>query len=242
MKKYIYPFTFIACLVANTSYGVEVSAKPFGSVNAKVSATEPNIIHVKNDVIVNISAKAGAVIHEEQTTDGSAMFSTTETKPFSVLIETEKGFTFTLNASPSKNANSSSVVIHNLANKGSKNDEDSSLSYPLSMGSYSGLITHILTEIINNRIPDGFVDTWSRKYDVPDSLNSVLKVKAMEAWVGQNMRVVKLEVTNISNVELELNERYFWTKKVMAIQIDPNVSILRPNSRVFAYVILKEVE
>ncbi|MFW9274900.1 hypothetical protein, partial [Glaesserella parasuis] len=77
---------------------------------------------------------------------------------------------------------------------------------------------------------------------VPDSLNSVLKVKAMEAWVGQNMRVVKLEVTNISNVELELNERYFWTKKVMAIQIDPNVSILRPNSRVFAYVILKEVE
>lgn len=241
MKKQIYPFAFIACLVANTSYGIEISAKPFGSVNATISATEPNIIHVKNDVIVSISAKAGAVIHEEQTTDGSAMFSTTETKPFSVLVETEKGFTFTLNASPSKNANSSSVVIHNLADKGSKNDEESSLSYP-STGSYSGLITHILTEIINNRIPDGFVDTWSRKYDVPDSLKSVLRVKAIDAWVGQNMRVVKLEVTNIANVELELNERYFWTKKVMAIQIDPNVSILRPNSRVFAYVMLKEVE
>lgn len=240
MKKYAFPLTLIAMATSSIAQAIEVTANPFGTVNATISASEPNVIHVKNDRINSLSAKYGAVIQEEQLNDGSAMFSTTETKPFSVLIETEKGFTFTLNANPNKTANSSSVVIYNLADKGNEiEDINSSLAR---YQSYSGLITYVLTELLNNRLPDGFVETRKRSFDVPDSVKNVFKVRNTDAWVGQNMRVVKLELTNVSTSAIELNERYLWNKGVMAIQYDPKVTNIRPNTRVFAYVVLREVK
>lgn len=241
MKKFIYPLlSAFPLLYANSANGIEVTANPFGSVNAVVSNTEPNVIHVKNDVITSITAKSGAVIQDQQSSDGSVMFSTLETKPFSVLIETEKGFTFTLRATPRKTENSSSIVIYNLEDKGNDTEEiQNRLSH---YQSYSGLISKILTDLINEKIPDGFVESRKTRFKVDSSVTSVLGIRNVQTWVGQNMRVVKLDITNTSMSEVELNERYLWNKDVMAISYYPRVSVLRPNTRIFAYVVLKEVD
>lgn len=238
MKKITFSLSFIALALTPHTHAIDVSVSPFGSVNAIVSSSEPNVIHVKNDSIKGITAKYGAIIQDESSGDGSVMFSTLEKKPFSVLIETEKGFTFTLKATPRENSESASIVIHNLAEKGGGDEEMSDgLSH---YQSYSGLITAILTDFINGKVPDGFVDTWRTKYKA-ESLEG-LKVNNAQSWVGQNMRVVKLDLANISTREIELNERYLWTQGVMAVAYYPNVSVLLPNTRVFAYVVMKEVD
>lgn len=238
IKKTIIPLSLLTLGISQQVYAIDVTANPFGSVNAVVSSTEPNVIHVKNDTIKSLSAKAGAIIQDELSSDGSVVFSTTEKKPFSVVIETEKGFTFTLKATPNSKSESASVVIHNLADKGEVSDEviESLSRYQ----SYSGLITAILTDFMNDKMPDGFVEAWLTKYSAghTDGLN----VRNVKAWVGQHMRVVKLDITNTSMNDIELNERYLWTKGVMAVAYTPNVTILHPNTRVYAYVILKEVD
>lgn len=238
MKRIIFPLSIIALSMSNQVNAIDITANPFGSVNAVISSSEPNVIHVKHDSIKSLTAKDGAIVQDELSNDGSVVFSTVEKKPFSIVIETEKGFTFTLKANPKEKAESASVVIHNLADKGEVSDEviESLSRYQ----SYSGLITAILTDFINGKVPDGFVDSWSSKYKA-GNLDG-LKVSSGGAWVGQNMRVVKLDVTNISMNEIELNERYLWTEKVMAVAYYPRVSVLRPNTRVSAYVVMKEVD
>lgn len=237
-NKCILPLSLISMVLTSQVYAIDVTANPFGSVNATISSTEPNVIHVQNDSIKSLSAKSGAIIQDELSGDGSVVFSTTEKKPFSVVIETEKGFTFTLKAKPESKSSSASVVIHNLAEKGEVNEEVlSSLSR---YQSYSGLITAILTDFINNKVPDGFVEAWRTKYDA-GQLNG-LSVRNVKAWVGQNMRVVKVDITNTTFSPIELNERYLWTKGVMAVSYYPKVTMLPPNTRVYAYVVLREVE
>lgn len=241
MIKKIVPITLLSLLSTSAYSAVETVTSSFGTINAVVSSVEPNIIHVKNDAITNITAKSGAVMQETGTDDGSVIFSTSETKPFSIVIETEKGFTFNLRATPSEKAASNPIVISNLSDKGSKPKDDEIESFA-AYQNYSGLIAHIFTELINNRIPEGFVDTSRTKFEIHNSMKNTFKVKNTDAWVGRGMRVVKLDITNISPNTLELNERYFWAKNVMAITFYPQVYRFPPNTRVFAYVMLKEVE
>lgn len=231
----------LALFVSQTVSAVDVTAEPFGTVNANVSSKEPNIIHVKNDRITHLTAKYGSIIEDEPTSDGSVVFSTLETKPFSILVETEKGYNFTVNALPKKDISSNSVVIHNLKDKGNDVSQEI-LNGKGWYKSYSGVIAKVFTDLVNNRVPDGFVETRNKQYDVPKELNSYFKVRKTDAWVGQGMRVVKLDITNISLNPIELNERNFWTQGVMSISFYPKVYRLPPNTRAFAYVMLKEVE
>ena len=237
-KYYALP---LAILFASQVGAVDVVLKPFSSAAATVSSKEPNVINVKNDTIAAITSKNGAILNDAITTDGSVIFSTSETKPFSILIETEKGFTFTLNAAPNKNHSSASIVIHNLADKGKAVDADV-MNANFSESTYSGFLSKTLTDLINQRIPNGFVESRNRNFNVSPAFNGILKVRNTEAWVGQNVRVVKLDITNVSTSEIELNERILWEQGVMAISFYPTVSKLPPNRRVFAYVLLKEVE
>lgn len=241
MKKII-PITLLTLSASCSIQAAEVVTSSFGTVNAVVSSVEPNIIHVKNDVITGITTKSDAIIQQENTSNGSIIFSTEETKPFSVLIETEKGFTFNLNATPSSKAKSNPIIISNLSDKGSSKDHENEIESFTSYSSYSGLLTNILTEIINERIPNGFVETSKTKFEINKELNAFFKVKNTHAWVGRGMRIVKLDITNVSPNRIELNERYLWNKNVMAISYYPGVSVFPPNTRVYAYVILKEVE
>lgn len=240
MKTKFLSLSALALLVSQ-AYAVDLTAQPFGTVNANVSSKEPNIVHVKNDEITHLTAKVGAILEDEATGDGSVAFSTSEKKPFSILIETKKGYNFTLNAVPKSDISASSIVIHNLKDKGNEISEEV-LNGNGWYKTYSGVIAKVFTDLINGRVPDGFVDTRNRDYDVPRELDGIFKVRKTDAWVGNGMRVVKLDITNVSSQEVELNERNFWTKGVMAINFYPKVFKLPVNTRVFAYVMLKEVE
>ena len=234
MKNKKLKIALLMALFSQAAYSVDVVLKPFGSTNATVSSKEPNIINVKNDTIVGITSKSGAILNDAITTDGSVIFSTSETKPFSILVETEKGFNFTVNATPNKKNNAASIIIYNLAEKGKSQDADSTL-LNASDNSYSGMISRVLTELINHKVPDGFVETRKRDFAVPPTLKGVFTIRNTDAWVGEDM-------TNISQSEIELNERILWNNGVMAISFDPAATSLPPNRKVFAYVVLKEVE
>ncbi|NNH97768.1 TraK domain-containing protein [Pasteurella multocida] len=239
MKKLISVLT-LSTLLSSNAIALDLVSKPFGTVYSTISSTEPNVVHVKNDAIVGISSKSGAIIQDSTIGDGSVIFSTKESKPFSILIETEKGHTFTLKATP-KQTSSTSIVINNFDDKGSSSNEaiQQALSYPQT---YSGFISHVFTEILNKRLPNGFIESSNKSFQIDKSMQAYFKVKNTEAWVGQNVRVVKLEIKNISKTEFELNERYFWNKNVMAITFDPKTLNLYPQSTVYAYVMLREVE
>lgn len=241
MKNKKLKIALLMALFSQAAYSVDVVLKHFGSTNATVSSKEPNIINVKNDTIVRITSKIGAILNDAITANGSVIFSTSETKPFSILVETEKGFNFTVNATPNKTHNAASIIIYNLDEKGKSQDADSTL-LNASDNSYSGMISKVLTELINHKVPDGFVETRKRDFAVPPTLKGVLTIRNTDAWVGEDMRIVKLDITNISQSEIELNERILWNNGVMAISFDPAATSLPPNRKVFAYVVLKEVE
>ena len=106
MKNKHFTFALLTvALFAQATNAMEIALKPFDSTNAIVSSKEPNIINVKNDTIAHITSKGGAILNDAITTDGSVVFSTSEIKPFSILVETEKGFNFTVKATPKKNHN-----------------------------------------------------------------------------------------------------------------------------------------
>lgn len=218
----------------------DISLTPFGSANTVISSKEPNVISVRNDVVKALTSKDGAILDDTNTSDGSIVFSTLESKPFSIVVETEKGFIFTINVTPNKSRNSTSTVIHNLADKGDNNiDIAGSNSVNTS---YSGVIAQIISDLLNGNTPNGFVETRKRSFSPSSTLKNSLIIRNTEAWVGRNMRVVKLDITNKTKEDIELNERILWEKNVMGISFYPSVSILPPNRRVFAYIVLKEVE
>ncbi|TNH04040.1 hypothetical protein FHQ26_00605 [Testudinibacter sp. TR-2022] len=238
MKKYV-PLVFLLISgIANSA--VDVTANPFGSVNVSVSSKEPNVIHIKNDIITAATANGGALIQDNVLSDGSLIFSTNEINPFSIIIETEKGFTFTARATPKKDLSSTSLIIHNLADKGNKVEGGDIISSGYS--SYSNWITSTITNLVNGNVPDGFVDTSNRKYTVDKSLLSFFKISADKAWVNPEVRVIKLDIVNVSNKNLELNERYFWDKKVMAITFSPQLTMISPKSKMSVYIMFKEVK
>lgn len=239
MKIKNYFFIFLPCIFSNLSYGIDLTTYPFGTVNATVSSKEPNIINVKNDKITHLTSKSeGGIFEDEATEDGSVIFSTKETKTFSILVQTEKGANFIVNAQPNKNVSSRSIVIHNLSDKGNSVSEEV-LNNSGFDKSYSGVISYIFKELINGNIPNGFIESRKKDFPINNDLKHILKIRNTDAWVGENIRVIKLDITNISSSEIELNERYLWAKGVMAISFYPNATVLPPNTRIFAYVMVR---
>jgi hypothetical protein len=65
-----------------------------GQANIAVSNTDPNLFTVPGDRITAINSLDGGLTNQEQTDSGGAILATVSKKPFTFIVETERGLNF----------------------------------------------------------------------------------------------------------------------------------------------------
>ncbi|MCR1257714.1 TraK domain-containing protein, partial [Klebsiella pneumoniae] len=67
-----------------------------GQANIAVSNTDPNLFTVPGDRITAINSLDGGLTNQEQTDSGGAILATVSKKPFTFIVETERGLNFSI--------------------------------------------------------------------------------------------------------------------------------------------------
>ncbi len=71
-----------------------------GQQNIAASNTDPNLFTVPGDRITAINSLDGGLTNQEQTDSGGAILATVSKKPFTFIVETERGLNFSIRAVP----------------------------------------------------------------------------------------------------------------------------------------------
>lgn len=79
---------------------VVVSLANGGQANIAVSNTDPNLFTVPGDRITAVSGLDGMLTNSEQTGTGGVVVATVSKKPFTFILETERGLNFSVRAVP----------------------------------------------------------------------------------------------------------------------------------------------
>lgn len=224
-------------LLSGAAAGKSVAINPHGVISSPVSNTDPNMIAVNDDRIVSIQATQGVLTSRNATESGAVVFSTVATKPFTVFVQTESGFSFTLQATPGKQQGAA-LVVNNLRAKGG----EAAAGWEKEHMSYTSLISSLVARFINNDQPKGFIFSEDKNVEISPSVSQAFTVRPVTAWRGNALRIVRLEMTNRTSSKLELNERWLWSKGVMAISFWPRLDVISPGTTVSAIVVFREVE
>jgi conjugal transfer pilus assembly protein TraK len=225
----------LAALFASQASAESVTLNPWGRITTAVSNSDPNSISVPDDRVVSIQATQGILQSRSTTPDGAVIFTTLAEKPFTVFVQTESGFSFSVYAMPRKQPGLS-LVVNNHSVRG---DERAS-QWESSQSTYSSLLTSLISDFINNKKPTGFVFTKNTDISLSPSAQQNFTVRPVSAWRGDQIRVVRLDITNRASNRIELNERYFWSKGVMAVSYWPRLDFLSPGGTVSAVIVLRE--
>ncbi|HHD7809801.1 TPA: type-F conjugative transfer system secretin TraK, partial [Klebsiella pneumoniae] len=191
-----------ASLISGYVSADSITVNSFATISTGVSNNNPNSITVPDDRITSLQSTQGVLTAREATANGSVVFSTLATKPFTMFVQTESGFSFTVNATPRKQQGMSLVVN----NKEVKGTEDAT-TWEGSQNTYSALITGLISRFINNDKPQGFVFSKNTDVQLSPSVQSYFNVRPVTAWRGDKLRIIRLELTSRSSSRLELNER-----------------------------------
>lgn len=239
MKKKIKFLIMIPLIVLSKSiFADSISIEPMQKIYSQVSTNDPNVVSVYNDKIISVTANSGNILSNNKTNDGKIIFTTKAKKSFNMVIETETGFTFTLIVQPSSHFNGTSLIVYNKQAKGN----DDAISFKTDKESYSGLITDSLTQVMGGKSPKGFIETQSATHNLPINITQYLNVRGVNSWNGHNYIIQQFNVTNRTAQPIELNERYLWEQGVIAVSFTPNITVLKPNVSITAYVVRKGVK
>lgn len=225
----------LAALFSGYTLADSVTINSFSTISAGISNNNPNSITVPDDRITSLQSTQGVLTAREATANGSVVFSTLATKPFTLFVQTESGFSFTVNATPRKQQGLSLVVN----NKEVKGTEDAA-AWEGAQNTYSSLITTLISKFINNDIPQGYVYSKNTDLQISPSVQSFFNIRPVTAWRGDKLRIVRIELTSLSSSRVELNERWFWQEGVMAVSFWPRMDAVSPGGKVSAIILMRE--
>lgn len=73
-----------------------------GQASIAISNTSPNLFTVPGDRIIAVNSLDGALTNNEQTASGGVVVATVNKKPFTFILETERGLNLSIQAVPVK--------------------------------------------------------------------------------------------------------------------------------------------
>lgn len=97
---------------------VVVSLANVGQANIAVSNTDPNLFTVPGDRITAVSGLDGMLTNSEQTGSGGVVVATASKKPFTFILETERGLNFSVRAVPRAGAGRTVQLVSDLRGTG----------------------------------------------------------------------------------------------------------------------------
>ncbi|PAV10523.1 hypothetical protein CBG25_01780 [Arsenophonus sp. ENCA] len=234
MNKLLFCLSFI--LISTSGWAETLTVTPHSVVRLMVSNREPNVIAVMNDRIVEANSAAGKLADKKATDSGALIFTTEESAPFSLYIETENGFGFTVNAIPAKKYQGINVSVMNADAKAEEVAED----WEKTSDSYSQFITRTFMAAMNNNIPTGFVKNGRVNVNWQDAALNNFRFRDSVSFQGKNIRLLQVNIENRTTQPIQLNERVFWIPQTMAIAFNPTVNTLRPHEQVTLFLLIKE--
>lgn len=209
---------------------VTLKFAPGDQLNLAISNTNPNMIIVPGDRVVNISSAAGMLTDKKNTKAGAVFFSSPSdnSKPFTFFVETELGQVFSVNAAPRNGEGRSYRLL-----------PETQTARPLakaweSAQPYESMLINLNRSLMQGVMPDGYGPATIDK-ELPLSASG-LYATPDAAWVGNSLRVVRYKLTNPLSIPVALREQDFWQPGTRAVMVNPRYNRLIGGASTYLFV------
>lgn len=193
-----------------------------------LSNSEPNLFNVPGDTVLAVSGVDANLVRYEPTGNGGLVLSTLNKKPFTFVIETERGMTFSIRAVPRAGSGRTFQLVsasHGVSEPARIWEQ----SQP-----YESMLVALNTSLMEGGLPAGYgqVPVTSERLAAPYGL----RAEAAQAWKGHHLKVVRFNVTNPGPSVRWVNEHDFWTVGVRAVMFDTPTRQIIPGGRAGVWV------
>ncbi|MBU9844814.1 type-F conjugative transfer system secretin TraK [Rahnella ecdela] len=203
-----------------------------GQVSLVVSNTDPNLLRVAGDRVIAINSLDGELTREEKTDSGGVVLSTLKKKPFTFIIETQRGLNISIQARPHAGAG----CTIELVNKRVRAEEDAKVweeSAP-----YQSVLVMLNRAVRNGSLAQGYqsVSVRNESISVPEGLQAVPE----KAWVGHHLKIVRYTLTNLLPHPKPIEEDNFFQPTTRAVMFAEPMTQILPGGRLQLYVTSSE--
>ncbi len=147
-----------------------------GQASIAVSNTDPNLFTVAGDRVTALTSLDGELTRQEQTASGGVIVSTLNKKPFTFILETERGLNFSVQAVPRAGAGRTIRLVSELSGTGeaARTWEESS--------PYEATLVSLSQHLLGGQLPSG----WQAIPVTHEALNAPAGLSAVpeRVWVG----------------------------------------------------------
>ncbi|MCP9269141.1 type-F conjugative transfer system secretin TraK [Xenorhabdus sp. XENO-1] len=230
---YLLPInTAFATSENTTSSATIVSLSNGGQANIALSKSDPNLFTVAGDRITAINSLDGQLTRQEQTDSGGIVIATLQDKPFTFIIETERGLNFSIRAVPRQGSGRTIQLVSELSGTG-----NSAKTWEESVP-YETMLVTLNRAIHNGNIPDDYraIPVTNETLAVP----SEFKATAKNVWVGHHLKVVQYSVENKLPITLNVKESDFWQPGTRAVMFNESTQQIIGAGRMLIYVTSSE--
>ncbi|HBB3100984.1 TPA: type-F conjugative transfer system secretin TraK [Escherichia coli] len=200
-----------------------------GQASIAISNTSPNLFTVPGDRIIAVNSLDGALTNNEQTASGGVVVATVNKKPFTFILETERGLNLSIQAVPREGAGRTIQLVSDLRGTGEEAGAWET-STP-----YESLLVTISQAVRGGKLPAGWyqVPVTKETLQAPAGLSSV----ADAVWTGNHLKMVRFAVENKTLSALNIRESDFWQPGTRAVMFSQPASQLLAGARMDVYVI-----
>lgn len=113
----IFGSLFFSCSVMAANGTLAPTVVPMvngGQASIAISNTSPNLFTVPGDRIIAVNSLDGALTNNEQTASGGVVVATVNKKPFTFILETERGLNLSIQAVPREGAGRTIQLVSDL--------------------------------------------------------------------------------------------------------------------------------
>ena len=199
-----------------------------GQANIAVSNTDPNLFTVPGDRITAINSLDGGLTNQEQTDSGVAILATVSKKPFTFIVETERGLNFSIRAVPRAGVGRTIQLVSELSGTPgpAKAWEESN--------PYESVLVTLNRAVRQGSVPDDYqaVPVTSETLAVPAGLRAT----AEKVWTGHHLKVVRYSLDNVSLSPRMVRESDFWQPGTRAVMLSTPAGPLTAGGRMQVWV------
>ena len=224
----IFGSLFFSCSVMAANGTLAPTVVPMvngGQASIAISNTSPNLFTVPGDRIIAVNSLDGALTNNEQTASGGVVVATVNKKPFTFILETERGLNLSIQAVPREGAGRTIQLVSDLRGTGEEAGAWET-STP-----YESLLVTISQAVRGGKLPAGWyqVPVTKETLQAPAGLSSV----ADAVWTGNHLKMVRftkllasIQNKAVSDTPLDDKEKGFissTTIPVFKYLVDPQM-------------------
>ncbi|HBB2333640.1 type-F conjugative transfer system secretin TraK [Escherichia coli] len=171
----IFGSLFFSCSVMAANGTLAPTVVPMvngGQASIAISNTSPNLFTVPGDRIIAVNSLDGALTNNEQTASGGVVVATVNKKPFTFILETERGLNLSIQAVPREGAGRTIQLVSDLRGTGEEAGAWET-STP-----YESLLVTISQAVRGGKLPAGWyqVPVTKETLKAPAGLSSVAEM------------------------------------------------------------------